>query len=90
MNENIEQIYTIGICCHCGEEIQSNQKWEVFKYARPAVWESNYKEGPIHKKCALEALKRFNGELIRDIETMSNLVDNVVVTQCETIKKEKK
>lgn len=63
--------YMVGKCGYCEKFIYSDEKYEILAFARPSMWEDRYKKGPVHNRCRLPMYKRFNRELMRDVETMA-------------------
>lgn len=67
--------YLVGKCGFCEHPIFSNQKFEVLFCARPLPNKEDYYNAPIHNRCRMPMLKRFNDELMRDIKTLTWMVD---------------
>jgi hypothetical protein len=61
--------------------IYDGDKYEVLTFDEPYRWsnEREYRTGPIHNKCRLPALKRFNRLLIKDIDTMVWFTEQLMV-----------
>lgn len=84
-----EKNYEVGICKFCNQIIKSNQKYVLMYYDRPLPWAEEYQKGLIHEKCRLNALERFNKDLMRDVFVLTKLVKDLNKLKEEKICKKK-
>lgn len=81
MKNKKEEIRVVGRCGYCEQLVYSNQKYEELQFARPLPWKDGYMTGPIHKQCRVPALKRFNKDLMKDVETLNWMLEGVLKTK---------